>query len=102
VSEIAPDPELTSEQRSQVEALTFEDVRAIDEALPAASSQTWRKVAFVVGSAMQSLSGRRLGVPDIYFSQRVRVLVGSGKLNLQGNPSSMRSSEICLPASATG
>ena len=97
--ETVPDPELTPEQRSQVEALAAADVKAIDEALLIASSQTWRKVALVVGSAMQSLSERYPGVPDVYFSERVRALVGSGKLSSQGNLLRMRFSEVRLPVS---
>ena len=97
--ETEPDPKLTSEQLSRVEALAPTDVEAIDDALLAASSQTWRKVAFVVGSALQSLSERYSGVPDVYFSERIRALVGSGKLVSQGNLLRMRFSEVRLPVS---
>jgi hypothetical protein len=91
------DPELTSEQQRLVENLSAADVEAIDMALLAASSQNWRKVAFVVGTALLALANRFPGVPDVYFSQRIQSLVRLGKLNSQGNLLSMRFSEVRLP-----
>ena len=94
------DPELTPEQQQMVDAFTSEDVEAIDVALLAASSQQWRKVAFVVVNALRSLDSRFPDLPDVYLSQRVRVLVRTGMLSSQGNMLSMRFSEVRLPASA--
>lgn len=96
------DLELTSEERLLVEALSAADIEAIDTALLAASTQNWRKVAFIVGSALQSLKDRLPGVPDIYFSQRVQALVGLGKLDAQGNLLYMRFSEVRLLVSQGG
>ena len=94
------DPELTPEQRHLVDALSSTDVEAIDMALLAASSTQWRKVAFVVGAAWLLLESRFPGVPDVYFSERIRALVRSGKLSSQGNMLSMRFSEVRLPGVA--
>ena len=97
--ETAPDPKLTSEELRQVELLSAEDIAAIDKALLAASSETWRKVAFVVGSAMHSLAGQFPGVPDLFFSQRVQALVNMGRLNSQGNLHYMRFAEVRISVS---
>jgi hypothetical protein len=96
------DPELTSEQQRSVENLSAADVEEIDMALLAASSQNWRKVAFVVGTALLALANRFTGVPDVYFSQRIQSLVRLGKLNSQGNLLSMRFSEVRLPTDSSG
>ena len=92
----AADPELNAAQRKLVGALSTADVNAIDESLLSASTRTWRKVAFVVGTAMISLQRRFPGIPDVYFSQRVAALVDSGKLIAQGNLRRMRFSEVRL------
>jgi hypothetical protein len=48
-------------------------------------------------SAMQDLRGSIKNVPDIYYAQRIRVLVKEGKLIAQGNLKRMRYSEVKLP-----
>lgn len=98
MTEALPDPELNSEQRRLVDALSTEDVEAIDNALLAASSNDWRKVAFVVGSAFLPLARRFPGIPDIFFLQRVQVLVGLGRLDSQGDLLYMCFSEVRLVA----
>lgn len=90
------DSELTPEQQRLVEALSSADVETIDLDLLAASSTHWRKVAFVVGTALLSLASRFPGISDVYLSQRIRALVRSGKLSSQGNLLSMRFSEVRL------
>jgi hypothetical protein len=99
MNEALPDSELTSEQCRLIDALGASDVEAIDMALLAASSKNWRKVAFVVALALQSLADRFPGVPDVYFSQRVHALVSLGKLDSQGNSLCMRFSEVRLSVS---
>jgi len=99
MSDTAPDRELTVEELRRVATLSGADVSAIDNFLLAASCRTWRKVDFIVGSAMESLNGRFPGIPDIFFAQRVRTLVRSAKLTSQGNVNYMRHCEVRLPAS---
>jgi hypothetical protein len=48
----------------------------------------------VVARTMEVLDGRVIALPDIYFAQRVRHLVESGKLDSQGDLSRMRYSEV--------
>ncbi|MEW6585497.1 MAG: DUF3658 domain-containing protein [Nitrospirota bacterium] len=93
-----PDGDLTPEQRKLVEHLTNDQIKTIDDALLSNTCDRWRKVARVVGATMIELPGRVKGIPDIYYSQRVRKLVEDGLLESQGNLSYMRFSEVRRPA----
>ncbi len=92
-----PDPPLTPEQRAKVAQLSDAEIRAIDEALLSNTCHQWRKVARVVGTMMISLENRVQGIPDLFYSQRVRKLVEDGRLESQGNLAYMRFSEVRLP-----
>lgn len=92
--DLDPDPELTPEQLKLVEELSETEVKAIDNALLANASEKWRKVARVVGATMMELPCRVEGVPDVFYSQRIKRLAQIGLLESQGNLSHMRYSEI--------
>ena len=92
--DLHPDPDLTPEQLKLVAELTDAEVEAIDNALLANTSKKWRKVARVVGTTMMELPYRVEGVPDVFYSQRVKRLVEAGLLESQGNLSRMRYSEV--------
>lgn len=89
------DPELTPEQVVAVAALSTTEIDAMDAALMAQVTGRWRKIAFVVGQAMQALGdARHAGVPDVYFAERVRDLERRGLIESVGNTKRMRFSEI--------
>ncbi|MEA9655534.1 DUF3658 domain-containing protein [Xanthomonas campestris pv. raphani] len=90
------DPPLDAEELEAVAALTTHDLEAIDHSLLAASATSWRKVAFVVGTAMDAYPDLYHEIPDVFYSQRVRALVSTGQLVAQGNLHRMRFSEIRL------
>jgi len=92
------DGEMTSEQKAQVSMLTADQIQAIDQALMSNIVSNWRKVARVVGTAMGQQSDRIPGIPDLYYSERVRELVLRGVVEAQGNLAAMRYSEVRLPA----
>jgi pimeloyl-ACP methyl ester carboxylesterase len=91
-----PDPPLDVEQSMRVSKLTQEDLWDIDREILTQSARSWRKVARVVGQAIEKLSSRIQDVPDIYYAQRVRHLVEIGKLESQGDVRYMRYSEVRL------
>lgn len=91
------DPPLDADDLDAVAALTSHDLGAIDRALLAASTTTWRKVALVVGTAMDAYPDLYQDIPDVFYSQRVRTLVSVGQLEAQGNLHRMRFSEVRLP-----
>lgn len=92
-----PDPPLSPEEEARVAQLTEIEIRAIDEALMSNAKKRSRKVAMLVGLAMGQLQDRIQGIPDLYYAQRVRKLVESGRLESEGNLAYMRFSEVRLP-----
>lgn len=94
----AIDPELSPAQMELVSKLSAADLVLIDEALMSQVSREWRKVARVVGTAMLSMPTRPHGVPDVFFAQRVSLLVDAGRLESQGDLRQMRSGEVRLSA----
>jgi len=91
------DPDLTGEQQQLVDDLSESEVYEIDQALFAKTSQTWRKVARVVGTTIVEAPDRAERIPDIYYSQRIRHLVKQGLLEAQGDLTSMRYCEVRQP-----
>lgn len=94
VDEPALDPELTSEQEKRTSLLSAPELEEIDRALLTNAKLHWRKVAMLVGVTMQQLPNRLSGIPDVFYSQRVRALVEDGKLESKGDLNSMKWSEV--------
>ena len=92
--ELKADPPLGEQDEALARSLSRETITMIDAALLSETLEDWRKVAMVVARSMEVLDGRVIALPDIYFSQRVRYLVESGKLDSQGDLSLMRYSEV--------
>lgn len=76
-----PDAPMTAEQAAAVAGLTAEHIAVVDESIVAFAGTTrhWRKVARVVADVMSGPLDRP-GVPDVFYSSRVRALVAAGQL----------------------
>jgi hypothetical protein len=94
---IRPDGKLTREQETLVGQLAEAEVHEIDMALLSNTSDKWCKVAKVVAITMLELPLRIDDIPDIYYSQRVRKLVGNKQLEARGDLSYMGYSEVRKP-----
>ena len=93
-----PLPPLTKEQEARVTLLTDDELQTIDKGLLSNASRHWKKVARIVGSTMMIGSPTRIeGIPDIFYAQRVRKLVESGRLESTGNLDYIGYSEVRLP-----
>jgi len=95
-----PDPPLTAEERGRASALSSEQVQEIDDALMANVSDRWRKVARVVASAMSDLKRDTIfvmGIPDIFYAERIRELIKRGQIEGDGDFTRMGRSEVRLP-----
>jgi hypothetical protein len=97
-----PDGKLTSEQEMLVKQLTEDEVYEIDMALLSNTNDRWHKVAMVVAKTMQKLPCRINGIPDIYYSQRIRNMVDEKQLVARGDLSYMRYSEVRKPVDEHG
>ena len=96
-----PDSPLTPDQQAKVSKLSDTEMQTIDNALISNTCHRWRKVARVVGTTMSGLTNRVIGIPDVFYAQRVRKLVEDGHLEAQGNLAYMRYSEVRLPMHTT-
>jgi len=95
----AYDAALTPEERDLVGRLTAEEVEIIDQRLLANVSNQWRKVAMVVGLTMMELKTKMKklnGIPDVYYAERVILMVRKGLMELEGDEKRMRFSEVRL------
>lgn len=70
----------------------------IDEIIMQLVGCHWQKVAMIAGTVM----ALRSGLVDTNIAERVKVLVSSGLLELQGSLSNMRYSEVRLPVGKEG
>jgi hypothetical protein len=92
--DIKPDGELSPDQEKLVGQLSESEMHEIDMALLSNTNEKWRKVAMVVATTMLELPSRIEGIPDVYYSHRVKKLVSEKKLEARGNLSYMRYSEV--------
>ena len=96
---IETDPPLNEVQRAVANSLTDEKLQKIDWELLANVGEMPRKMARVVGTAMSNPEVRVPGLPDLFYAERIRSLVESGKLESIGNLYAMRYCEVWLPKS---
>ncbi len=92
-----PDPPLTAAEEALVAQLNEEEIELIDKALLSNATYQWRKVAMVVVKTMKNCESQIPHIPDLFFAQRLRRLVETGRFESQGNLASMRFSEVRLP-----
>jgi hypothetical protein len=85
---------LDADEAATVNALTPEDISAIDEALLGATSPSWSKVAMVLAKQMKARPGIPDDVPLEFYWNRLCKMVASGELDSQGNLRRARFSEV--------
>lgn len=98
VHEGPPDTLLEPEEQAVVDRLTSSDTVLVDKALLSDCVSSWRKVARIIGRALDQVPDSLDDVPVGYFAQRVKALVAAGQLESQGNLDHIRFSEVRLPA----
>lgn len=89
---------LSDEEISQLASFSESDLQAIDNALLAKCDVVYRKVARVVGTMMMEDPDRIVGVPDLFYADRVVKLIKAGRLEYQGMLGAMRFCEVRLPS----
>lgn len=91
------DRPLTTEEEARARLLTAADLKRIDECLLSNTPHQWGKVAQVIGQTMLVLSREFPGMPDVFYSARIKHLAKSGAIEAAGNLDRMRHSEIRIP-----
>jgi len=93
----SPDGPMSAEEEAIAALLSQQMVEKIDKALLSHAKLRGRKVAVLVGLTMMDPEVRVPGLPDLYYANRVRVLVERGLLVAEGDLDYMRYSEVRLP-----
>jgi hypothetical protein len=95
----ADNPPLTAAQQEAVNRLTAADLQAIDAAILTNVVDNWRKVARIVGTTMNAYADKKLypDLVDVFYAQRIRLMVERGLLLSTGDLNRMGYSEVCLP-----
>jgi hypothetical protein len=72
-------------------------IEHFDQLLLEQASRDWRKVAYVVGSAMGNSREQYIQVGDVFLGGRVAALVEAGKLLAEGDPWDLHTARVRLP-----
>jgi hypothetical protein len=77
--------------------LTSAPIEHFDQLLVEQATSDWRKMAYIVGSAMGRSMDDYIQVGDTFLLGRAVALVEAGRLVAEGNPWDMRSCRVRLP-----
>jgi hypothetical protein len=92
------DDDPTPEELAQMRRATPADAAAVDALILQNCTDSWRKVAMVVGTALTEFDTRFPRLPYVYMPVRIAALAASGVLEVDGDPLAMRFSEVRLVA----
>jgi hypothetical protein len=95
-SDLEPDLAMDAEQEAEVRLLSNADLRLIDDCILSHMSHHFQKTARIVGQAMLQMADRFPGIPDVFYSARIKLLAQSGMIEAAGNLDRMRHSEVRL------
>lgn len=97
ILELVPDPEISKEERALIDSLSSESLENIDMQILSQAGNRWQKVAKIVGMTMIKAGKQFEGFSDLFYAERIKILVDKQKLEAQGNLNYMRFSEVRLP-----
>ena len=83
-------------ERARAAKLTEGDLRTIDECIMSNITHQFRKTAKVVALTMGDIGGYLPGLPDVFYSGRIKHLAAAGLIEAAGNLNRMRHSEVRL------
>jgi hypothetical protein len=92
---------MSPEQQRRVGRLTPDEIEAIDKSLFDEATHQFKKISRIVGSVMLS-EAHPSGINCIFFADRVRNLVATGKLEYQGHLPAMHLCEVRLVSRSDG
>ena len=90
-----PHRPMTAEQYSRVKSLTATDIENIDDALAMHITERFQKAAKIIGLAMED-SRLCIGIPDIFYFERLKLFAERGVVELIGYSGNMRFCELRL------
>ena len=94
-NKLPSDSELKAKQKILIDQLSEVDISRIDQALLSNASAKWAHTDRIVLTTMIELDNG-MGLPILYFVERMEHLVNEGLLESKGDLTSMHSSEVRL------
>ena len=91
-----PDRKMNKEEIDFTSKLSIQKLNYIDELLLEVSTNQYKKVSIIIAYILNNPNIHIKGIPDIFYIQRIKLLVNNGLLQSQGNLDSIRFSEIKL------
>ena len=88
-------PTFTAEQKKMIDQLSEANIRRIDQTLLSNASAQWSRTDRIVLATMIELDNG-MGLPTIYFAERIEHLVREGLLESKGDLAGTRSGEVRL------
>jgi hypothetical protein len=77
--------------------MSYDADRRVDNLILSFAKPEWRKVAMIIGKALDASEGGGFDTTDQAIADRIVALVEDGKLESQGDLSLWRHSEVRLP-----
>jgi len=93
----SPNTPLSERERSASQRLSIKELREIDEDLLSASSDRWLKIAMVMARVERRMRDVHPELSYLFYTERLLGLIEKGELEVRGNPTHIRFSEVRLP-----
>lgn len=93
---------MNKSQQEIANSLPSEFIERVDNVLLSHAVSTYRKVAMLVGLAMMDDTVRVENLPDLFYRDRVKVLVSIGLLEAVGDLNKIGFSEVRLSSKEAG
>lgn len=94
INEFQDDQPLTIEQREFANKLSDSELSEVDTFILYHASSKWKKIAWLVGRSLIEFYERYPELPDVFYSERVRLLIKNKNFEFQGHLNNMRYCEV--------
>jgi hypothetical protein len=91
-----PNPPISDEEQAAVDLLSEQDLEAIDACILSYCATHFYKVARIMGQTQDELASRFPKLSYVFYTQRLKHLVDTGRLVAAGDVFKMRFSEVRL------
>jgi urate oxidase len=89
-----PNPPISAEEQASADLLSEQDLEMIDACILSHCADRFHKVARIMYRTQNELTNRFPKLSHVFYTQRLKHLVDTGRLNAAGNVFKMRFSEV--------
>jgi len=95
-----PNPPMSAQEQAAADLLSEQDLEAIDGCILSHCADRFYKVAAIMGRTQDQLADRFPNLSYVFYTQRLKHLVDTGRLDAAGDVFKMRFSEVRLARAA--